>query len=97
MAELVDLFVSELPRKIESLRAAFERGEAADLARLAHQIKGAADGYGFASITEAAAAVEGVLRRGDGGDGGPESALEAVRTQLDGLIELCARAAQGRS
>jgi HPt (histidine-containing phosphotransfer) domain-containing protein len=59
-----------------------EKGEA--LQRLAHQLKGAAGGYGFAPITDAAARVEEALVSG--------AAPEHVQPHLDELFALCARA-----
>jgi HPt (histidine-containing phosphotransfer) domain-containing protein len=51
------------------------------LTRLAHQLKGAAGGYGFAPISAAAGQLEHALR-----DGSP------AREPLDVLLELCTRA-----
>ncbi len=92
MAELVELFVDELPQRIQSLRAAFESRDAQSLRRLTHQLRGASAGYGFPAIGEAAGAVESRLRT----DPAPE-ALDGLNRQLNDLIDLCARATQTRS
>ncbi len=58
LSELVAAFVDGLPAKIARIDHAFSSGEMLDLARIAHQLKGAAGGYGYPSISEAARHVE---------------------------------------
>lgn len=60
--DLVDEFVAGLPAKVTRLEQAFNTGGLLELARLAHQIKGAAGGYGYPSISEAARHVEQYAR-----------------------------------
>lgn len=89
MRELVEQFVQALPERIEALRCAFEQTRLRDLQRLSHQLKGAAGGYGFPTVGEAAARLEAILRQ-------PASAqLEDIAQELDALIGLCSRAARG--
>ena len=85
MADLVELFTGELPKRISALTEAVSRGDHAALQRLAHQLKGAAPGYGYPTIGQAAARVEDPLR--DAADLG--AALEAVTPLVDELIALC--------
>ena len=94
MAELVDLFVDELPQRVEALRAAFDAGDAPSLRRLAHQLRGAGAGYGFPAIGEAAGEVETRLRTA--GNAAPELP-NGLNRQLNDLIDLCSRATQTRS
>ena len=54
MVDIVNLFVAGLPERASSLRTAMADGRHDDLKRLAHQLKGAAGGYGFAPIPIAA-------------------------------------------
>jgi HPt (histidine-containing phosphotransfer) domain-containing protein len=56
--ELVDAFIAGLPMKIARLEQAYRNGALLDLARLAHQMKGSAGGYGYPSISLAAHEVE---------------------------------------
>ncbi len=56
MVDLVELFVRELPQRVAALEAAASAGDG--LRRLAHQLKGAGSGYGFAELSAAAAALE---------------------------------------
>lgn len=89
-AELLEAFVSEMPKRISALEAALAASDLETLARLAHQLKGSAGGYGFPTITDAAKDLEqGAKTRGE---------LTVLRKQMDALIDLCRRAgaAQGR-
>jgi len=84
MAELLEGFVTELPDRIYQIEKAAQEKDLASLASLAHQLKGAAGGYGFSPITEAARAVERQAKE--------ELELEQIRTSVDSLKELCLRA-----
>ncbi len=64
MVEIIDAFVAGLPDRMAALRDALTRGALDDVKRLAHQLKGAAGGYGFGSITEAAGELELAIGRG---------------------------------
>ncbi len=82
--ELIAYFVGELPQRIEALHHAVASGDHDTLQRLAHQLKGAAGGYGFDIISEHAAALEEAVRR--------SRDVEEFRPALDGLVDVCARA-----
>ena len=84
MLELVEMFVSELPDRVAAIEQAVEQASLADLAKLSHQLKGAGGGYGFASITEAAAAVEQQAKS--------QTDISAVQESLNELLSLCHRA-----
>jgi len=87
MAELVESFVSELPKRIEAITSAVSQSRGTDLKRLAHQLRGAAPGYGFPTIGSAAAALEDLMRQA------PASAdLSTFKAQIDELVDLCSRA-----
>jgi diguanylate cyclase (GGDEF)-like protein len=62
MKELLAKFVSRLPERVDQLQSLVEAGELEALSKVAHQVKGAAGGYGFADITNAAAIVESRIR-----------------------------------
>ena len=55
-----------------------------DLARLAHQLKGAAGGYGFPRITDAAGRLESCVKAG--------ADLDQLRARAADLAGLCQRA-----
>jgi HPt (histidine-containing phosphotransfer) domain-containing protein len=90
MAELVAEFVGELPDKSQTLNAALQQNQFADLQRLSHQLKGACGGYGFPQLGEAAAKLEARLKQLDAQ---PKlDAVEDVTRQVNELVELCRRA-----
>jgi signal transduction histidine kinase/CheY-like chemotaxis protein/HPt (histidine-containing phosphotransfer) domain-containing protein len=82
MGDLVVKFVDHLPERIAALDAGLRSGDREAIARIAHQLKGAAAGYGFASITERARALEDQVKRGDGD----------VSPSVHELVALCRRA-----
>lgn len=90
MTELVTLFVEEMPGKIESLRNALGSGSFDALKRVAHQLKGAAGGYGFPVIGEAAGKIEAFIVQNP--NLGTEAKLQGLKAQVEQLTELCARA-----
>lgn len=88
MKELVEMFVQEMPERIESIRAAFSAAELTRLRTLSHQLKGASAGYGFAPLGEAAGKVEDAVRSA------PDE-LDAIRARVDELLDLCRRVTFG--
>lgn len=89
MAEVVEAFVAELPKRIEAINSAMAQSRATDLKRLAHQLRGAAPGYGFPSIGAAAAALEDLMRQS-----ASTNDLTAFKAQVDELVDLCSRASR---
>lgn len=84
MIELIELYVDEMPDKVAAIEQTLADGNYQDLARIAHQIKGSAGGYGFAPITQHAALVErSALNQTD---------LPELDRQVRNLIKLCLRA-----
>ena len=84
MMELVRYFVDELKVRVTALTAALDAGDAAALRTLAHQLKGAAGGYGFPSISEVAGVLESELGAED---------LEQLGDRVRELVTICRRAA----
>jgi signal transduction histidine kinase/CheY-like chemotaxis protein/HPt (histidine-containing phosphotransfer) domain-containing protein len=89
MVEIIQRFVASLPERVAALRAEARVPGSQTLVRLAHQLKGAAGGYGFGPISEAAATLEAAARSG----GEHANVLRAVEE----LADVCARARTGRS
>ena len=87
LAEILELFVQELSERVGVLRKGLETRDWAGLARMAHQLEGAAGSYGFAPIGLGAARVEQAIRHRL-----PES---QIRQAVEGLIGLCRRAHAG--
>ncbi len=87
MAELIELFVNEMPQRVDALRQAIADKDIDAIIRLSHQLKGAAGGYGFDVITDVAREVERQARTVDD--------VAAVKRRVDDLILLCHRASAG--
>ena len=80
MAGILAGFVAQLPVRAAELSAALAAADLARVARIAHQLKGAAAGYGFAPITDAAAALEAATLAGD---------PPLINARADRLAALC--------
>ena len=93
MGELVQLFVSELPQRVESLRDAWAHSQIDMLLRLAHQLRGASAGYGFPTIGRAAERLETDPRRVGAAGATPD--LESIAAQFRDLVDLCNRVRAG--
>lgn len=89
MAELVEMFVNELPNRVESLLSHWQNRDFRELRRLAHQIKGSSGGYGFSQLGRAAAQLEQELNTLI--DQGQETEIERVSHEIDALVHLCGR------
>jgi HPt (histidine-containing phosphotransfer) domain-containing protein len=61
MIELVEGFVARIAARRTAFWGAYESRNAVDLKRLAHQLKGAAGGFGFPILTQFAAALEAAI------------------------------------
>lgn len=84
MGELVEMFVADLPQRTKDLNEAVANADAAQLARLTHQLKGSAGGYGFMPITESAAVAETLAKTGED--------MDALSGAVGELVSLCKRA-----
>jgi HPt (histidine-containing phosphotransfer) domain-containing protein len=84
-AELIEYFRGELPDRVRALEASAAGGDLQTLERLAHQLKGAAPGFGFTDVGDAARRLEDGLRR-LGPDAG---SLDRIRDELEALVGLC--------
>jgi len=84
MREIVALFVAEAPDRLREVQAAAADGDWKRLRTLAHQIKGAAGGYGFPEISFAAGDLETAA-------GAAGATADSTRTSLATLTALLAR------
>lgn len=92
MADLIGLFLAELPKRVESLTQAWRARELQTVQHLAHQLKGSSAGYGFPAIGTAAAKIEDCIRAGD-----PQHVhLDQLAHQVQELISLCHRASPSK-
>ncbi len=87
LAEIVEMFVDEMPGRIRGLQQQFVSNDWDELARLAHQLKGAAGSYGFDQITPYAARLERAVRNGQ--------PMNEVRAAHNELCSACARVRTG--
>ena len=87
LGELIDLFVQEMPDRINALEAQAKSRDWNELTRTAQQIKGAAGSYGFGEITPYAARLEAAAR-----EALPE---ENILAALHELLSLCRRVRAG--
>jgi HPt (histidine-containing phosphotransfer) domain-containing protein len=81
LGELVEMFVFEMPDRIDRLERQYETANWEELRRTAHQIKGAAGSYGFHEITPAAAKLEAAIKGRTGED--------QITADLNELLDLC--------
>lgn len=88
LAELIELFVAELPGRIADMQAAFDSENWTTLGTLAHQLKGAGGSHGFDALTPAAFAVEHAARTG--------LPRERVAAALEQLRAVCASVRSGK-
>jgi HPt (histidine-containing phosphotransfer) domain-containing protein len=87
LAEVVGLFVQEMPERTGRMLERFAASDWEGLRRAAHQLKGAAGSYGFGAISPAAARLEDAILHSR-----PE---EEINRALQDLIALCGQARAG--
>ncbi|MGC4002095.1 MAG: Hpt domain-containing protein [Pirellulales bacterium] len=83
LGEIVEMFVDEMPGRIRDLQTQFRINDWDQLARLSHQLKGAAGSYGFDQITPYAARCEKAVRN--------ELPHAEIQTAFDELVKACQR------
>ena len=83
MAELLALFVGELPERLADIRQAAQGQNWQEVRRLAHQLRGAGGSYGYPLLTTAAGQVETIARE-------PVNVSE-LRSALDQLTAVSER------
>lgn len=84
-AELIEYFLDELPEKIEVINTATAGDDVETLSRIAHQLKGAASGFGFPSIGAAAGDLEVSLKEACGS----MKNVEQVKSEIESLLAIC--------
>lgn len=87
IAEILPLFLKNLPSYLSRLEEALASGEIEAAIRTCHDLKGTAGGYGYPSISAVASNLESALRGGD-------EDLKA-REHLESLRDLFSRALLG--
>jgi HPt (histidine-containing phosphotransfer) domain-containing protein len=87
MGEIVEMFVDEMPERVELLKQLLEAEDWEGVGCFAHQMKGACGSYGFDQLTLLAQRLERAARGGE-----PE---EMIRRSLEDLAEGFRRARAG--
>lgn len=87
LGEIVDMFVDEMPGRVENLTRCLATGDWVQLGRYAHQMKGACGSYGFDQLTAPAARLEHACRE--------TSDEQEIREALEELSQLCQRVRSG--
>ena len=88
LADIVELFVGELPGRVVAMRQATITGDLPLVGCLAHQLKGAGGSHGFPHLSALAREVERAARE-------LQSPSETAAA-IDRLAEGCAQAQPGR-
>lgn len=84
LIELVEMFVEELPDRASSIAKALADADYATLRTLAHQLKGAAGGYGFPTISDVAQSLEETCK--------VDKDLEKLTAQVQQIAMACQKA-----
>lgn len=83
LRELVQMFVDEMPHRIEKLTRELTAKDWQELLATAHQLKGSAGSYGFQEISPAAGTVEDLIRA--------DSQESDVARAVHELVSICQR------
>jgi HPt (histidine-containing phosphotransfer) domain-containing protein len=83
MKEVLEEFVSQLPAQVARIESQLAGESLEDLRRSVHQIKGAGGGYGFAVITQQAAAAEQRIKA--------QESLDQISHGINELVALIRR------
>jgi HPt (histidine-containing phosphotransfer) domain-containing protein len=86
--ELVEMFVDEMPDRVQALVDQAQGANWDELTRLAHQLKGSAGSYGFHEITPFARQLEAAAKE--------RSEEAAILRSLDELVAMCRRVRAGQ-
>lgn len=89
MLDIIEMFVAEMPERVRQIEAMVDDEDVLSLARIASQMKGAAEEIGFTPITEAAERVEVLLLPG-------QTDMEQLSASVRQLCRLCLRASAER-
>jgi len=80
-AKLVEKFLAGLGQRVTAIQQSLQANDLPQLKTLAHQLKGAAGGYGFPSLTEAARKVEQAVAS--------NADAKTISANVRGLADLC--------
>jgi len=78
--KMIDMFVNNLPSRLQEMQEALDEGNLQDLAFKVHALKGLGSFAGFGVYTEKAKALEQAVM---------DNQVDKVREQLDEMVRLC--------
>jgi len=78
MSDLIVAYVGRLPIEVARMKSLLQEKQIEPLRRVVHQLKGSGGGYGFARVTELAAAADCSIKEG--------AALDRIQGQIHSLI-----------
>lgn len=82
LAELVEVFVGEIPNRIAALNEAADKQDWKSVERFAHQLKGALGSYGFGTAMPLAQDLETIAH-----EGRPGAEIVAALKELESMCE----------
>jgi len=83
LQDLVDVFLEELPQRLEALRAALDQDDLEGLHEKAHSIKGSVSNFAAAAAFEAASQVNDLARSGT--RDGLKQAIDVLEQEMSRL------------
>jgi two-component system sensor histidine kinase/response regulator len=96
ISELVQIFLEDAPQLVEELGAAVSRGDAAQVHRSAHSLKGSASNFSAGPVVESALRLELMGKSGNLADAPSEfRILEANLLDLERDLKLLVNAGDG--
>lgn len=87
LSDLVEMFVEELPDRIDALQTCWDDADMEGLGRVAHQLKGAAGSYGFEELTPALQRLDHRIRT--------TRPAEDIFNAIEEVADLCSRVRPG--
>jgi histidine phosphotransfer protein HptB len=87
LGDLVEMFVDEMPQRLEQIQECWDKSDMEGLERAAHQLKGAVGSYGFDELTPILRTLESNVK---------ESQPEAeIISSIEAAISVCSRIRAG--
>lgn len=84
LAELIEVFAKETPALLAQLREAIDQGDAAEVQRIAHTIKGSARVFGAEAVATVAERLEAMGREAELNEA--DEAMKALDVQAERLL-----------
>lgn len=92
LVEILRVFLTDVPRRIDQLKAAWRNGKAADVQRAAHSLKGSSGNIGADALFDVCRQIDERAKTGDLGIDALISALDLEYGRVEAEIERLLRA-----